>query len=343
MHPETRDNSDVCLRRGTCKPRGGNSFWTSINPLVPEKKTILAITGIDTKSLFQLKTIGANSAMSGTVALMAALDALVSNSKLNITLWKQQLIFAWFDGESFGNIGSNRFVEDIYNYQQCISQTPGNCNSGSAEYMKISLDNISSIIELKQVGAPSASGFYVHTNDHQVNRVTPNTLIQTGINSPEINVSQASTQTPGIPPSSLKTFINKKPELSQAGVVLTDHFSSYENKYYDSIFDGPSNVDPMKVCQAATVLARTLYLLGNEINTTDISQDPNFNSINANCSIVISLLDCVTQNASCSDIMTYLPGLQDYLPEFPIHYVGVYQSDPRRGIDEIHAQRVFFT
>jgi len=39
--------------------------------------------------------------------------------------------------------------------------------------------------------------------------------------------------------------------------------------------------------------------------------------------------------------MTYLPGLQDYLPEFPIHYVGVYQSDPRRGIDEIHAQRVF--
>jgi len=204
--------------------------------------------------------------------------------------------------------------------------------------MQISLNNISSIIELKQVGAPSASAFYVHTNDHQVNRVTPNTLIQTGA-AIGINVSQASTQTSGIPPSSLNTFLKFKPALYQQGVVLTDHFSSYENKYYNSIFDGPSNVDPRKVCQAATLLARTLYLLGNEI--TDISSaPPEFNSISANCTIVNTLLDCVTQNASCSEMMVYLPGLQDYLPEFPIHYVGVYQSDPRQ-LDQIQAQRIF--
>jgi len=67
MHPEPRDTSPVCLRRGTCKPLGGNSFWTSINPLVPEKNILLTMTSIDTKSLFQLKTIGANTAMSGTV------------------------------------------------------------------------------------------------------------------------------------------------------------------------------------------------------------------------------------------------------------------------------------
>lgn len=42
-----------------------------------KKEVIFAVAGMDSAGLFQMKTIGANGDMSGTVAMMAALDALL--------------------------------------------------------------------------------------------------------------------------------------------------------------------------------------------------------------------------------------------------------------------------
>jgi hypothetical protein len=57
--------------------------------------------------------------MSGVIALLAAAQALGEFDKSG---WTKQLVFAFFAGESWGYIGSSRFVYGILllHHQKCL-------------------------------------------------------------------------------------------------------------------------------------------------------------------------------------------------------------------------------
>ncbi len=73
----------------------------------------------------------------------------------------------------------------------------------------------------------------------------------------QVDVQPAAASNPGIPPSSLSSFLRVKPSLP--GVVLAEHQGPFTNPYYQSRFDTVDNIQPASLAAAAVVLARALH------------------------------------------------------------------------------------
>uniref|UniRef100_A0ABL6UCT2 Nicastrin n=1 Tax=Cannabis sativa TaxID=3483 RepID=A0ABL6UCT2_CANSA len=109
-------DSESCLKEETCFPLGGYSVWSSLPPLNISssdqgKPIILAVASMDSASFFRDKSLGADSPISGLIALLAAVDAL---SHLEaIDGFNKQLVFLVFTGEAWGYLGSRRFLHEL--------------------------------------------------------------------------------------------------------------------------------------------------------------------------------------------------------------------------------------
>ncbi len=103
-------NASKCYDLKRCKPMGGYSIWSTLGE-ADDREKVLAVTQLDAISLGMGKAIGANAGASGIIALMAA--AAVFNQSNDAINYKRQIAFAFFDGESFGHMGSQRFVRDL--------------------------------------------------------------------------------------------------------------------------------------------------------------------------------------------------------------------------------------
>jgi hypothetical protein len=76
--------------------------------------------------------------------------------------------------------------------------------------------------------------------------------------SAQVSVAEASASNPGIPPSSLMSFLRVKPSIQ--GVVLTEFDSAFRNPFYASRFDNGSSADA-GIAATAAVLAAALHRL----------------------------------------------------------------------------------
>ncbi|KAF3793757.1 Nicastrin [Nymphaea thermarum] len=80
-------NSETCLKDQSCLPLGGYSVWSSLPPInvssQMEKPIILAMASQDSASFFRDRTFGADSHLSGMIALLAAIDALSHVDNVN--------------------------------------------------------------------------------------------------------------------------------------------------------------------------------------------------------------------------------------------------------------------
>jgi len=169
--------------------------------------------------------------------------------------------------------------------------------------------------------------FLLYTqNEHNFNATIVNNILTAASNIPNFSISTGSNETSGIPPSSLMQFIKYNKDISIKGVVISDHYSSYTNKFYHSIFDDYKNVNATLVCSAATLLSRSLYILANDNYSTDI-----LNTIQANCSLVEQLLYCLTNNQKCPLAVELIPQLNDIQDKeiIPSHYISVYSRNTR--------------
>lgn len=79
------------------------------------------------------------------------------------------------------------------------------------------------------------------------------------------------------------------------------------NRFYHSSFDDWTNVDADLVCQASTVLARTLL---------DLAGYTGVNTVQVNCTYVSELLDCFTRNATCALAIKYFPSLRKLINQY---------------------------
>ncbi len=84
----------------------------------------------------------------------------------------------------------------------------------------------------------------------------------------QVDVQPAAASNPGIPPSSLSSFLRVKPSLP--GVVLAEHQGPYTNPYFQSRFDTVDNIQPASLAAAAVVLARTLHKSAAGKSTPDL-------------------------------------------------------------------------
>lgn len=310
-------DSESCLKEATCLPLGGYSVWSSLPPinissLQQPKPILLTVASMDSASFFRDKSLGADSPISGLIALLAAVDALSYVDGLGDL--SKQLVFAFFTGEAWGYLGSRRFLEEL------------DMHSDAVRGLNHTL--IETVIEIGSVGKGLRQGvknFFAHTEGDS--SATNQTLValkraQESLPSENIKIASASASNPGIPPSSLMTFLEKNPSIS--GVVLEDFDSAFVNKFYHSHLDDLSNVNSSAVVAAASLIARTLYMLASE--TEDV-QDSTLASINVNASLVKQLMGCLLDcdpGLSCELVKKYISPMSSC----PSHYVGVILDEP---------------
>lgn len=312
---ETRDSA-TCLKEQSCLPLGGYSVWSSLPPInatsgKPPKSILLVMASMDSGSFFRDISFGADSSLSGLIALLAAVDALSHVSNLNEL--KKQLVFGVFTGEVWGYLGSRRFLLEL--------------DLGSDSLKGINSALIEQVLEIGSVGKGLSQGkttFFAHpgqdtSSTNEILDALQKASVSLG--SDNVNIKKADLSNPGVPPSSLFSFLRKNSSIS--GVVLEDFDTSFINKFYHSHLDNPSNINTSSISAAAIIVARALYIIASDTPLNLIV----LNSIKVNVSLVEELVGC---------LLTCEPGLScDIVKQFisprnicPTHYVGVFVDAP---------------
>jgi nicastrin len=258
---------------------------------------------LDSFSMFDGQYPGVDSATLGFVAVHAVAEALGKvRDKLSVAAGAKPVLFALFHGEAFDYIGSSRAVYDIIN---------------THDLSPLTLDSIDSFIEIGQVGlhhdTASDEPLYIHTDPlSRKNEDTCRRLddlseklksagLQVGL-----NVTEAPKGNP-LPPASMQSFLKARPNMT--GVLLSTHSEQFKNKYYNSIFDRPSefglndttsnlttynHVTPAAefLHRISTTVARVVYQLAT-------GREPVGDSVEASNLTITRLLYCFTVDSDC--------------------------------------------
>jgi hypothetical protein len=297
LQMKTSTDSATCRKRGWCSDVGGVSLVASLSSgaeLRAAKEVIVVMSSVDSNGIMQTRAPGAVSDMSGAVALVAAFHAL--GAAYGKATAQRPAVFHWFNAEAWGYIGSKQFVKWL--------------TEGKAPY---NVSSVFTMLEAKQVGSKTANAkLTVHASNNPASATLVSSLIDIGVGL-QIPVAEFEDGvTTGLPPASVQSFLLKG--ISPATAILTDHGASYENPYYQSMFDTFENVDPVLVCNAAKLLAESVSQLQNYAQPRLVS---------VNCSFVTELLSCLSHDWRCPLFVSYLPFMAN-APEFPSNYAGVF-------------------
>ncbi|OQR80808.1 hypothetical protein ACHHYP_17152 [Achlya hypogyna] len=345
--PEKMD-SPTCLaftnirgqRSPKCYPVGGQSSWGVKGDLATPKPILVAMAAMDTNAFSHVLAPGANAGASGLVALLAAADAFkaVPSSALS-----KHIVFAAFQAESFGFVGSRRFLADLTakanNCARTISAAtpfgPSFCANPLTTSMAISglsLGRVEAAIALDQVGA--ATNYSLH-----VNPAAPAPAMQAVVDAfakaPSAKGAVAKGSTGSIPPGPLTAFLNNKEfgNASLVAAVLAGYDAAFPTTYHSRL-DVNASVSATAITQAAQVLAEALFASAGGANASVAAPV-------VNATLVGEMLLCVTTNWRCPLMTTvstpFVDSMIDYLtltstssPSFmtPVSlYAGVYSGN----------------
>lgn len=277
-------DAKTCIRRSKlstnihhtmyCRPLGDQNIWSTLKPLnksepVLDSSMIVVAARLDAASMFDGIAPGADSTVTGLVALLAIAEVL---SKFKDSYKNKNVMFVLFNGESFDYIGSSKMV---YEMEQKRFPTPLD-ESVLNQPALIHLNSIGHFIELSQL---SGKQLFVHSDVGTRENATVNTEIDKIIKSLEttgkakIRVKPSKVST--LPPASLQSFLHKNRQI--AGVVLSNYDDKFKNKNYNSMFDVGSTISDGNemydnLANVASAVAETIHFLGtNESKTISIN------------------------------------------------------------------------
>ena len=103
-------NSLLCLEKGACQPIGGQTVWSREGK--QGKSIVVIATALDSLSDFYETTnpVDAGISLSIMLTLVKAL-ATVQNEIKDV-----EILVSFFQGESWGRVGSRRFLHDIESF-----------------------------------------------------------------------------------------------------------------------------------------------------------------------------------------------------------------------------------
>ncbi|XP_035699109.1 nicastrin-like [Branchiostoma floridae] len=321
-------DSITCIRRSNlninlnpfvyCDALGDKNVWGTLRPLNKStplndsKELIVASAKIDTWSLFHnVGGVGANDA-TGFIALLAAAEALGKLDQVEKNAMKD-LMFVFFQGETFDYIGSSRMVYDMRR-----GEFPAKLNDKVPwQPSLVNTTNIQYFLEVSQVGLwEQSGGLWAHSDpvSQKTSAVRDNvnaifSAIENATDSTNISIGKPPSFQ-ALPPASLQRFLRE--DLGVPGIVLSDHMAAYSNNYFMSRLDLPAeigmdipaNLKPDEaydyttkqgesLTKVATVIARTLYQLASNKSPSEAAK------ITASSSTINHLLYCFLQHANC--------------------------------------------
>nr|XP_041576933.1 nicastrin isoform X2 [Taeniopygia guttata] len=310
-----------------CDPLLDYNVWSSLQPinasarLPPEQRLVLAATRVDSHSFFWNVAPGAEAAVGSFVVLLAAAQAL--QAAPGSQRLPRNVLFVFFQGESFDYIGSSRLAFDMEH-----------------DKFPLRLENIGAFLELGQVALRNDSVLWMHTDPISRRNESVESQVQSLLSAlraagPGAGLSlREPGQSQPLPPSALQRFLRARRGLP--GVLLADHRGAFRNRYFQSIYDTaeslglryPEGLSPEQrlefvtdtaqaLAQVATLVARALFsLAGGAAGAAE--------SIRADPKTVTRLLYGFLLNSNNSWFQSVIkPDQRGILGPFPQHYVAV--------------------
>ena len=264
---QSRGTSLKCIEDKSCVPLGGHSVWAALPPLPPVTPTmptdlketrrdvLLVVAQKDTDGLFKHLAQGADSALSGLIALLVAADALSQAAEAEA--YDRHVVFAPLAGEPWDFMGSRKLLWDL--------------STGADTVQPLNRHKVAGVVEIGAVGN-SGRGLFVHRQRDSAHGDASH-ISQAFLAAADgaVPVSEAGSDNPGIPPSSLMAFLRNDP--STPGMVLTEYDSAFSSPFYrgfldsadPSLFGGSvpegSGVSAAAISGAGLVTARALHSL----------------------------------------------------------------------------------
>ncbi|CAH0722537.1 unnamed protein product, partial [Brenthis ino] len=332
-------NSAVCLRRSTtsailtstkvCDPLGDYNVYYSLFPRAKEsetkKKPVTLVTArIDSASLFDGVAPGAASSVVGMVTQMVAATALAQMIPVaDMDFYDKNVLWTFFNGESFDYIGSQRVAYDIARR----AWPPLSPLSPSDIDLHIELGQIGGSFQLFKDNASWPLYAYAPYDQFykipsQVNKFLQEMLTNTNQNNltivPEFNIN--------LPPSSLHSFRRILSNETESGllpeVLIVDYKETFTNKFYQSALDDHESIGfvyhnisigsegqflstsellskgimkdteaQIKIARLATSLAQTLY--------QQVTGRPYTGDVAASAHLVDEMLYCFLRSPAC--------------------------------------------
>ena len=119
MGPEQMD-SPRCLEKGNCVPVGGHSVWSrssksdkSIRSSESDKSITIVATSLDGIGEFYRD---ASDALGAGVTLAVTLSVAEALANITSQFPDSELVFAFFQGEGWGRVGSRAFLQDVKHF-----------------------------------------------------------------------------------------------------------------------------------------------------------------------------------------------------------------------------------
>lgn len=326
-----------------CLPIGGTSVWAS--PGTPaasasssggssgDGRSVVMVAGsMDSTSMFHNVAPGANTAASNILTLLMAAK-LIGDNVDDDTLdgLAGRIVFALFQGESYGFVGSRSFLRDVYNPKFSCNGSPVRAVSrmgDKSEYACLNpvrpslafknLGTILGMISVDQVGHEVANNLlYVHADNNNDNfgRFVSNVLLGSGTSS--VSVAKASANNNGngypYPPTPLTSLLSVS-EGAVGGAVLTGYDYAFTTKVpYHSHMDSATanSIKLGSIAGAATIMARAAIAAAYDGGNTFDSDTASAYAANLipelseSDSTLKQLANCLYQNAGCSIIKKY--------------------------------------
>ncbi|OZJ03933.1 hypothetical protein BZG36_03611 [Bifiguratus adelaidae] len=344
-------DTTTCLRRGWCSPNGGLSVYStpSLDLSANDGKPIIVVSAaMDSRSIFHDLTLGVESSVSGTIAVLAIAEALShasipgkAYSPTPLSQLSKHILYTLFNGEAWAHAGSMRFVHDISQPFTCQAQNTSSSvycaydNPGCAypcvrdtDFKKINFQKIDTVVEINSVAftnGSTANGFYIHSDNigSTGNQAWAQALSSISSSQPtqhQVSLASAGSVDHKLPPSSVQSFLLQNRNINSVYISgYKDQMTSYQGSDFDDAFDMTTATSA--ICAIANTTARSVWLQAQGL-PSNASVPP---QIAANCNLVSTLLDCLTTNYSCSYTNQFLnvSGIGRFS-----HYSSIFDGNP---------------
>uniref|UniRef100_A0A8D8A1U1 Nicastrin n=2 Tax=Culex pipiens TaxID=7175 RepID=A0A8D8A1U1_CULPI len=349
-------DSRVCLARSIffnslnpvkfCDPLQGKNVFATLFPRVQVKledrkvdlneRIILVSSRMDTTTMFDGVGVGAMDSLVPFTVLVSVSHFLAKVLPKRLQDDNPNVLFMFFNGESYDYIGSQRFVYDL---QKGAFPTKGGLTN------PLSLDNIDLMIDLGTFDDPNNLRIY-HASELAAVPQIAQAIDQ--INRKwNLNVTaEAPILTKNLPPVSSHSFLREN--ASFPSVVVT---SAPGNRYYHSIYDDsenlkfvygnhsrthdfteledlqqtiadfPTNSIQMRLRNISTLLGMTLYEL--------ITKTAYPGTLGTSPYLIDEFLYCFLESADCPLFMAAVkPDFPRPFPISPQRYISVHSTLP---------------
>ena len=272
-------NTDTCMRRGTCDPIGGVNINVNIIPKTEDDKRpiILFVTKADATAFFKDLSFGGKESGASVALLLGVVKALSNvrdNDKNNDfnSILKSDFMLTFLQGESFDYSGSQRLAYQLKNNQY-----------GMRAY-NISLDDVKCIIEIGPISI--SNQLYLHStqSDETVKEIQDLFAKYTDTDFQFKTVS-------GMPPASINSFLRE--DETKSSVLITDGQSELLSHVFGSRYDLLDNSKALttKVKNLIKIIGNVALQLAGGIESPQVEVEE---------SLVGEVLDCILVNQNCT-------------------------------------------